>query len=124
MTVIMYLTGLSQSFVVNTASQPGLRERMTAICSFAGSALALRRPICGPCGNWGHSTVRRLINSMKNNARVFPAPHESQYVLRIRSLSVQQEQWGVFVYVERVATAVLPCPQTRQTPAVKQGIGF
>ena len=45
MTVIMYLTGLSQSRVVNTASQPSLRERMTAICSFAGSALALRRPI-------------------------------------------------------------------------------
>jgi len=29
MTVIMYLTGLSQSCVVNTASQPSLRERMT-----------------------------------------------------------------------------------------------
>src|SRR6266508_745017 len=29
MTVIMYLAGLSQSCVVNTASQPSLRERMT-----------------------------------------------------------------------------------------------
>src|SRR5215510_10434509 len=29
MTVIMYLAGLSQSCVVNTASQPILRERMT-----------------------------------------------------------------------------------------------
>jgi len=29
MTVVMYLAGLSQSRIMNAASQPGMRERMT-----------------------------------------------------------------------------------------------
>src|SRR5262249_5785415 len=109
MTVIMYLAGLSLSRVVNTASQ-----RELACADDAQSAASRARRLYTEGLFAGRAATGGILPSdaqsiqLRTTARVFPAPQESQYVLKIRSLSVQQVQWRRLRFLPEVRSLKAP----------------
>jgi hypothetical protein len=76
MTVIMYLTGLSQSCVVNAASQPSLRVRMTRNLQLRGLGACTREAYL-----WA---VRQLAAFYRPTPNQFNEEQLHKYFLRLK----------------------------------------
>src|SRR5215475_4374685 len=79
MTVIMYLAGLSQSCVVNTASQPILRERMTRNLQLHGLGARTQEAYL--------RAVRQLAAFYRPTPNQFNEEQLCEYFLRLKNHS-------------------------------------
>lgn len=79
MTVIMYLAGLSQSCVVNTASQPSLCERMTRNLQLRGLGVRTQEAYL--------RAVRQLAAFYRPTPNQFNEEQLREYFLRLKNHS-------------------------------------